>query len=487
MRNQDEGYRPKSHIFLATSLLLTLGACAPLSTPTSPELGFAVPAAWSSADAASQSQSLTLAVWWQRFDDPLLSALIHQALVANTGVTGAQAALNQSRALQDVASAALWPRLDSSFSARRGRDNDVSSNHFQVGLDASWEIDVFGANRSAVNAAEATARASGASLAQVQVSVVAEVALNYIALRSTQERLAIATANLATQQETWQLTDWRWQAGLVTSLETEQARAAVEQTAAQIPALQTTLEQTRHALAVLTGQPPAALLAVLAPTGALPQAPAGLAVSFPAETLRQRPDVQVAQWQVIAAAARTSQAEAALLPSFKLGGSLGLSALTLGALTNGSSVAAAVLASLSWPVVDGGASRAQWRAQQAVLAQATTRYQATVLTALTEVEDALVALRGDQERLRRLSNAALAADTAATLASQRFNSGLVDFQTVLETQRSRLATQDGVASARALVSADHVRLYKALGGGWQPDGASTLPAAYTTSNRTPLP
>jgi len=438
-------------------------------------------------DAPSLASRHPLVAWWQRFDDPLLSSLIRQALAANTRVTGAQAALNQARALQDVAGAALWPRLDSSASARRGRDSDISSNNFQVGLDASWETDVFGVNRSALSSAEAAAQASAASLGQVQVSVAAEVVLDYIALRSTQERLAIATAHLATQQETWQLTDWRWQAGLVTALETEQARAAVEQTAAQIPALQTTLDQTRHALAVLTGQPPAALLALLAPTGSLPQAPAGLALSFPADTLRQRPDVQAAQWQVTAAVARAAQADAARLPSFRLGGSLGLSALTLGALTNGASVAAAVLASLSWPVADGGASQAQLRAQQAALAQASTIYQATVLTALTEVEDALVALRGDQQRLRRLHDAALSAETAATLASQRFNSGLVDFQIVLETQRTRLATQDGVASALALVSADHVRLYKALGGGWQPDGTSTLPAPHTTSNWTPSP
>jgi outer membrane protein TolC len=208
-------------------------------------------------------------------------------------------------------------------------------------------------------------------------------------------------------------------------------------------------------------------------------------MAFPADTLRQRSDVRAAELQVSAASARASQADAQRLPSFKLGGSLGLSTITLGALTNGTSVAAAVLASMSWPVLDGGAAQAQLRAQQAALAQAHATYQATVLTALTEVEDALVALRGDQMRLLRLQNAFASADIAANLASQRYGSGLVDFQTVLETQRTRLGTQDSVASVRAAVSADHVRLYKALGGGWLPSDVNATAIPASPLPRTP--
>ena len=503
----NKGYRPKSHQTkncnalhrrartttwskrLCASLLpLLLCGCMSVPTPPTEPLGFVVPTSWSGAAAQGMvpvSDKDTLADWWLRFDDPLLSQLIHQALAANTSVRGAQAALQQARALRDVSAAALWPTLGSSVSAQRGRSAEVTSNTFQLGLDASWEMDVFGANRSAVNASEADALASAASLGQVQVSTAAEVALDYLSLRSTQERLAIAQANLASQQETLQITQWRLQAGLVTSLEAEQARTLTEQTAAQIPTLQTTIEQNRHALAVLTGQPPAALSAVLAAAGPLPLAPDALALAFPADTLRQRSDVRAAEFQVSAAAARVSQADAARLPSFTLGGSLGLSALTVGALTDGASVAAAVLASMTWPVFDGGASRAQLRAQQAALAQANTSYQGTVLTALTEVEDALVALQGDQQRQLRLQNAFEAADIAATLASQRYNSGLVDFSTVLETQRTRLSAQDSLAVVRAAVSADHVRLYKALGGGWLPTSLDAQPAAAFTPIRTP--
>jgi NodT family efflux transporter outer membrane factor (OMF) lipoprotein len=411
--------------------------------------------------------------------------MVNQALQANTGVRSAQAALRQARALRDVSAAGLLPVVESSASAQRSLYvGNTGSNSFHAGLDASWELDIFGVNRDALDASDATVRASAASLGDVQVSIAAEVGLSYITLRGAQAQLAISQANLASQLETLQLTQWRVQAGLLTSLEAEQARAAAEQTRAQLPAVRTSIEQTRHALAVLTGQPPAALSTLLAAAGPVPKVADDLALNIPAETLRQRPDVRAAEHQVLAAAARVAQAEAARLPSFKLGGSLGLSALTLGALTSGSSVVGALLASVSMPVFDGGAASAQVRAQEAALDQAQEAYRATVLTALKDVEDALVALRGDRERLQSLRNAAEAAGNAALLARQRYSSGLVDFQTVLETQRTQLNTQDSVATAGVDVSADHVRLYKALGGGWQPDDGEATAAPDENTLRT---
>jgi len=487
--------RPVLRRWVLGVLVLIQCACASIQTPPAAPLGFDLPDTWAgragqaAAELSGQGPGSQLALnqWWLRFDDPLLSRLIDQALTANTSVRGAQAALQQARALRDVAGASIWPSVGSSASAGRNRNGDVTHNSFNVGLDASWELDFFGGNRAALKAADATAQASAATLADVQVSLAAEVALDYLALRSAQERLAIAQANLASQQETLQLTEWRLQAGLVTSLEAAQARASAEQTAAQIPALQTTISQTTHALSVLAGQAPAALTLTLSALAPVPQVAGDWALAFPADTLRQRQDVRAAEWQVAAAAARVSQADAARMPNFKLGGSLGLSALTTGALTDGASVVAALLASVSWPVFDAGASQAQLRAQQAALAQAATVYQAAVLIALTEVEDALVALRGDRSRLLRLQNAFEAADIAASLARQRYSSGLVDFQTVLETQRTRLSSQDSLATARASVSADHVRLVKALGGGWLPSQGSTPSLTDPDSPRTTVP
>jgi hypothetical protein len=315
----------------------------------------------------------------------------------------------------------------------------------------------------------------------------AEVALSLITLRSSQARLAIAEANLANQLQTLQLTDWRAQAGLLSALEVEQARAASAQTQAQLPALQTAVAQTSHALAVLTGQPPAALAHLVATPAPVPQAQTDLALSLPAETLRQRPDVRAAEQQVLAAHGRVAQADAARYPSFRLGGSLGLSALTLGTLSSSAALASTLLAGVNWTLWDGGAANAQVRAEQAALDQAQAGYRGTVLTALQEVEDALVALRGDRERALRLQQATTAALQAARLARQRYDSGLVDFQTVLETQRTQLSTQDSLATATAGVSADHVRLFKALGGGWSPsDTATPLSATHPPERSLPM-
>lgn len=464
---------------VAASVLLALSGCASVTPKDAAPAGFDVPAAWSNAEVPATAGSSSLAQWWLRFDDPLLASLVAQSLAANPTVKGAQAALRQARALRDVAAAGLLPAVGASASAQHNTvGSDNSSKSYRAALDASWEPDIFGGNQSAVDASEASARASASNLDDVQVSLAGEVALGYIALRGTQARLAIANDNLESQLEILQITQWRLQAGLVTSLEAEQARAGTEQTRAQLPALQTTVDQARHALSVLTGQPPAALSAVLAEVRPVPLPSPDLVLSIPAETLRQRPDVRAVEHQVAAAVARVAQADAARLPSFRVSGSVGLNALTLGTLTHGASVVTALLAGVSMPVFDGGAALAQVRAQQAALDEAQAAYEAVVLTALKDVENALVALRGDRERLLHLQNAAEAASNAALLARHRFSSGLVDFQVVLDTQRSQLDTQDGVASANADLSADHVRLYKALGGGWLPDdGEATHPPA----------
>ena len=480
-RQAEDSVRRSSNSTLAGALILTLYGCASLA----PTVAVPVPAAWSAADDAVMTGGASLAHWWSRFDDPRLSQLVTQALASNTSVKSAEATLRQARALRDVAAAGLWPWVDGSASARHATSGGQSAgDRFETGLDASWELDIFGANRSAVAASDASVRASTASLGDVQVSIAAEVALDYMTLRGAQTRLAIADDNLASQLETLQITQWRLQAGLTTSIEAEQARADAEQTRAKVPVLRTSIEQTRHALAVLTGQPPAALATQLAAPGPVPRAADDLVLSLPAETLRQRPDVRAAEAQVAAALARVAQANAARAPNFQLGGSLGLDALTLGALTNSASAVSVLLASVTLPVFDGGALRAEVRAQQAALDLASADYRATVLTALKDVEDALAALRGDRERLSHLQLATVAAGNAARLARQRYGSGLVDFQVVLDTQRTQLDTQDSVASASVDLSADHVRLYKALGGGWRPDTGEASPSS-TGAPRAP--
>ena len=473
-------YRPAAPalMFLAT-LAAALSGCAALVSAEAPLPATPVPAMWSTPSGATvPGQTPTaLARWWQRFNDPQLTTLVTQALQANTDVRSAQAALQQARALRDVKAAGLLPNVGASASAQRSKSGgNNASNSFAAGFDASWEPDIFGGKRSGLNATQADTQAAAANLTNVQVSMAAEVAVTYIELRGLQGRLAIARSNLASQTETLQITRWRGQAGLVSSLDVEQAVASSEQIRAQIPSLETSLAQSLSRLAVLTGQAPGALQASLGPAAPVPQASADLALAIPAETLRQRPDVQAAEARISAALSRVAQADAARYPSFSLSGSLGLRALTLGALTNGASVARSLLAGVSVPLFDGGAARAQVRAQEAALESARISYEATVLTALKDVEDALVSLQGNRERLARLQGAAQAAANAELMARQRYNSGLIDFRTVLDAQRTLLSTQDSVESTRASVSADLVRLYKALGGGWTPTDTDTASA-----------
>lgn len=448
--------------------VLVLAACAPLPLRQEPARAIQIPQDWAGTSAASGDRATVLSNWWLRFSDPVLSELIGQAAQANTGIASARAALLQARATRDSAASGLSPTLSGSGSAQRARNSNSSTNRFQAGLDAGWELDLFGAARSGVQAADASVDARQASLGDVQVSIAAEVALNYITLRASQARQDIATHNLASQEETLQITAWREQAGLVSALDTAQARAAVAQTRAQLPVLQTGITQSRHALALLAGAPPASLDALLRVARPVPQPAPDLALALPADTLRQRSDVRAAELQITAALAQVAQAQAARLPSFRLGGSLGLNALSLGSLTNPASLAAALVASVSMPLFDGGAAGAQVRAREAGLDDARARYRAAVLGALRDVEDALVALQGDRARQISLQAAADAAASAAELARQRYGSGLVDFQAVLDTQRNALSTQDSLISGLAAISADHVRLYKALGGGWTP-------------------
>lgn len=459
-----------------------LSACSSLPMAPQPGPGIVVPAAWSrslpSTPPGEPAGSIPLARWWDFFGDPLLGTLVRQALQANNNILGAQAALRQARALRDAAAASLQPAVSYSGSAQRSQTGSAGANRSAaVAIDASWEADLFGRQRYGVRAAEAGAQAAMASLGSVQVSVAAEVALAYIQLRGAQSRLAIARANLDSQVELLQITGWRVQAGLLSSLEGEQARAASEQTRAQIPALEANMAQVAHALAVLCGQPPAALQAQLANVSPIPQPRGELVLSLPADTLRQRPDVAAAEHEVRAAMARVGAADAARYPGFRLAGSLGINAASLAALGSGE-LARTILASVSGPLFDGGRLRAELRAQQAALDQARLSYRDAILAALKEVEDALSALEGDRVRLLHLRNAAGAAVNADLIARQRYAGGVVDFQVVLDTQRSLLALQDAVASTSADFSAGHVRLYKALGGGWTPDRA--MPAGPAT-------
>jgi outer membrane protein, multidrug efflux system len=456
---------------------LAVAGCTSLPPDTNEPSAVVPPARWQALDApgAAAATPTELAAWWQAFGDADLSRWTQRAQQGSPRVAAAEAAWRQAAAQRDAAAAAQSPTLGATASAGRDGsgqgDTRRSDERFQLGLDGRWVPDVFGAARRALAAADAAEQARRASLGDVRVQVAGDAALAYIALRTQQVRLALARDTLASQRQTLQITDWRQQAGLVNTLQTDQARAAVAQTEALLPALQTAIAQSRHTLALLAGQPFEAADALAdeaaASVPAVPAAAEALALDIPATTLRQRADVRAAELDVAAALSRVGQAEAQRWPSFAIGGSIGLNALTLGALGDGASLVSSLLASVSLPLFDGGARRAQVRVQQAALEQARALHRGVVLGALKEVEDALVALQGDRLRLASLGTAAAAAANAAQLARLRFNSGLVDFQIVLDTQRTAFSAEDAVVGARADLARDHVQLYRALGGGWR--------------------
>jgi multidrug efflux system outer membrane protein len=300
--------------------------------------------------------------------------------------------------------------------------------------------------------------------------------------------LEIARQNEASQAETLQLTEWRAQAGLVSSIDVEQARSNLEQTRATVPTLETSAAQSKHELSVLLGLSPGALNRQLAATTRIPSAPDTLVVGIPAATLRQRPDVRAAEQKIVAETARLWQKDAARYPTFSLSGSFILEQLlggtavgvvtgsTFTSLTASTTTSESGLGSIAQTLFDRGRIRQQIEIQNAVQEQAVISYESTVLTALKDVENALVSFQNSRQRLQALNQASEAARNAAQLAHNRYSAGLIDFQTVLDTERTALTIEDSVAQTQADRTNALIQLYKALGGGWQADATIVTPA-----------
>ena len=471
---------------LPAILLAVLSGCASVGPDYArPEVP--VPANWTNAPAKS-AMAQDLSRWWLQLGDPRLSDLIAQSLQASPDLRSAQAKLREARARRGLAGANQFPTVNASLAENHSKSSAASGIGltralYSAGFDAGWEPDIFGGARRAVEAAQADLEGSEASLRDTQVSLAAEVALNYVELRAFQARLAIARDNLASQTETLELTGWRAEAGLTSSLDVEQARTNREQTRALIPSLQSSLAQAEHRLAILLGQTPGALHDKLATPAPIPAAPDSVALGIPADTLRQRPDVRVAERKLAAETARIGEATAALYPGFKLSGSIGWEALSFGALGGGDSLTRSLLGSVAATIFDGGRIRQRIEIQNAIQEQALVNYEKTVLGALEEVENALVSYANSRRREQALREAADAAHNAVLMARHRYATGITDFQKVLDTERTLLTVQDSLKTTEAESISALIRLYKALGGGWQAadGGENTLLQQGSTS------
>lgn len=447
---------------------------------------------------AAPAELQTLAAWWATLNDPDLSELMERAVAGNLDLQQARARIWEARARRGVSRAELLPTLDASAAGTKNRRSTdgaspLKTKLFTAGFDAGWELDIFGGVRRSVEAAEANLQATREDLHDVLVSLLAETALNYTDVRTYQARLAAAEENLRLQSETYQLVDWRRQAGLADELAVEQARYNLESTRAQLPALRTGLEEAQNRLAVLLGEPPGAVSARLATPKPIPVTPPEIAVGVPADVLRQRPDIRRAERELAAQTARIGVATAELYPKFTLSGTIGIETPSLDDLFSPPTHTSGFGAAVRWRLFDGGAVRSGIEVQEALREQYLTAYRSAVLGAFEEAENAIVAYTQEQRRRAALRETLAAARQAAALARHKYEAGLADFTAVLDAERALRAFEDQLAQSEGAVTSDLVRLYKALGGGWSfqagdgadrrspPPGTARAPAEHKGS------
>ncbi len=415
--------------------------------------------------------SRQLAHWWTVLGDPELTHLESRAVQDNLDFKQALARVREARAALGIEKAGLYPALDSGGQAvkQRGSENAGMAGEgrlYNLGFDAGWEIDIFGGVRRSIEAAAAELGAMHDDLADVLVSLEAEVARNYVEVRTFQARLAAARANLAAQQKSYDLNLSRFKSGLIDQLAVDQSLQLLESTRALIPALKTGLAQAKNRLAMLLGRSPGSLDAELDPERPLPMPPVTVAVGIPADMLRRRPDVRRAERELAAQTARIGVAKAELYPKLRLTGSIGLESVSTGNLWQWASRTYRIGPGFSWPIFHAGAIRRNIDVQTERQKQALLGYEKAVLAAQVDTENALVAYAKAQRRRDALARAEAAARRTLDLAEDQYKAGLIDYTTVLDAQRTLESLQDGLAQSRGEVVLDLVRLYKALGGGW---------------------
>jgi multidrug efflux system outer membrane protein len=474
------------------------------------------------------TQSAKISEWWKSLNDPVLDSLVERAIAANLDLRIATARIREARAQRGVTASVLYPQLDSSggynysgssknvgqsgvselglgkqirnaivggaLSGLSGTGTPASSkdillnsvtsainekladtsvatsrgrNLFSAGFDAGWELDIFGGNRRAVEAADATIGAQIESTHDVLVSLVSEVALNYVQLRGAQRRLVIAYENIEIQKDTLELTKTRYNAGFVSELDIAQSETLLGTTEAAVPSLETTIRRSIYELSLLLALQPADLLKELEVQRPIPPTPPQIPVGMPSDLLRRRPDIRQAERQLAAATAQIGVATADLFPKFSLTGSFGVQSNDVNHLLDRNSIGWSIGPSVSWPVFDGWKIRSNIELTNAQQEQALLNYQQTILSALKEVEGELVAYRNEQIRYAKLSQAVAASQRSTDLSQELYAQGMTAFLDVLEAQKSLYNNQDTLIQSQVAVLTNLISLYKALGGGWE--------------------
>jgi multidrug efflux system outer membrane protein len=471
---------------LAILGIAAAGGCVvgPNYHPSAPS----APAAWVSTVAQGLTDKASgLSSWWASFNDVELDSLIQRATQSNLDLRVAEARLRQARAVRGGSAANLLPAIDATGSAARAKQSKnqpflgalplppsfpFEYSVYQAGFDASWELDLFGGKRRALEAATADWEGAIEARNDAMVSMLAEVGRNYVELRGTQQRLNIVQGDLRLQEEALELTRARLQSGVATELDVTRAAALLAGLQAAIPPLETEERAAVYGLAVLLGQPPGDLVTELSAPSSLPPAPAEVPIGLPSDLLRRRPDVRRAERQLAAETARIGVAKADWFPKISLTGDVGAESVSVSKWFDPGSRFWSIGPSLQWKALDFGRVRAEVRAQTAVQEAALAMYQKAVLVSLQEAENAIVAYAQEQVRHRALRDAVAESRHSLDLADALYKYGRITFLDVLDVRRSLYQADDQLALSDQTVSLDLIALYKALGGGWE-----TLPQA----------
>ncbi len=471
-------WRSFSVALVAVGLCVTiLGGCmvGPNFHPPQPTK---VPNAWVGVENTPATPSIAtagqqaLTQWWRQFDDPTLITLVDEALKANLSLKIAETNLRAARATRGVVAGGLWPAVTASGGYQKYHTAGVTPgnqahNLYQAGFDAEWELDLFGGQRRNVESADANIQAAIENIRDAQVSLIAEVALNYIQLRGYQQEIVIAQSNLKSQEHTADIVHRNFKVGFSSALDAANADSDVATTESQIPVFEIEARQAIYALSVLLARPPGDLLEQLSPTANLPKVPMQVPAGLPSDLLRRRPDIREAEAQLHAATAQIGVATADFFPTFSLTGTLNWGSNLLRTLWNNANRSFAAGPSVTWPLFQGGAIVSNVRLQEALRDESFITYQQTVLAAFEDVENALIAFSREQQHHKFLSDAVSNDRKAVDLSSQLYIAGLTDFLNVEIAQRTLYSDENTLVQSETSIVTDLIALYKALGGGWE--------------------
>jgi outer membrane protein, multidrug efflux system len=460
---------------IALSTALWLGACAVGPDYQTPVLS--LPAHWGSEAAAQPAKAPALSQWWHNLGDDTLTALIEEAVEGNLDVATAKAKIREARASYDQSHGSLFPSIDASASATRqksasatsGSGSGKISNQFQAGFDASWELDLFGGNKRGVEAAGYGIEAADEELRAALLTLVGDVASNYVEARGYQARIAYARRTAESQRQTESLTRVKFETGASSGVDVANAAGQASGTEANIPSLETSFAAAVHRLSVLTGRAPAALVARMKADAPIPAPTAPIPTGVPAGILQSRPDVRLAERQLAQQTALIGEAEAARYPSISLTGSVATAGVNVADLAKSTSISWAFGPTLSLPIFNAGELAAAVRVAEAQRDQSFIAFKASVLTALEDVENAATSLTQERNRYQKLDASAQSYREAARLARTLYQAGSSSFLDVLDAERSLYSAEDTLIQSRVAIATDYIALNKALGGGW--DGA----------------